>query len=63
MEIEVNYYYDMADIYGEKVTIYVFNDGTTTIEYFNFDLCKLDYKEFENETSAYNWAYKRGYRE
>lgn len=63
MEIEVNYYYDMFDIYDEKVTIYVFNDNSVTIEYFNFDLYRIDYKEFENETAAYNWAYKRGYRE
>lgn len=63
MEIEVNYYYDMCDFNGEKVTIYIFNDNSATIEYFNFDLCEMDYKEFENETAAYIWAYKRGYRE
>jgi hypothetical protein len=63
MEIEVNYYYDMFDIYGEKVTIYVFNDGMVEIEYYNYDLFKMEYKEFENETAVYNWAYKRGYRE
>ena len=62
MEIEVNYYYDMVDIYGEKVTIYVFNDNSVTLEYFNFDLCRMDTKEFENETSAYNCAYKRKYK-
>jgi len=63
MEIEVKYYYDMCDIYGEKVTIYVFNDNSVTVEYFNFDLFRIDTKEFENETAAYNWAYKKGYRE
>lgn len=63
MEIEVNYYYDMSDCYGNTVTIFVFNDNSTTIEYFNFDLNRIDSKEFDNETAAYNWLYKRGYRE
>ena len=63
MEIEVNYYYDMSDCYGNTITISVFNDNSVTIEYFNFDLCKMEYKEFDTETAAYNWAYKRGYRE
>lgn len=53
----------MSDFYGETVTIYVFNDGTTTIEFYNFDLYRMVTKEFENETSVYSWAYKRGYRE
>ena len=55
--------YDMFDFYGDTITISVLNDDSTIIEYFNFDLCRMDYKEFENETAAYNWVYKRGYRE
>ena len=63
MEIEVNYYYDMEDCYGNKITLSVFNDNSVTVEFFNFDLYRMDSKEFETETSAYNWAYNRGYRE
>lgn len=63
MEIEVNYYYDMFDFYGNEVTISVFNDDSVTVEYYDFDLYRMNSKEFDNETAAYNWAYKRGYRE
>lgn len=63
MEVKVIYSYDMFDIYDEKVTLYVFDDGVTEVEYYNYDLMKMEYKEFENETSAYNFAYKRGYKE
>lgn len=57
------YSYEMEDINGETVEIFVYEDDTAAVRFYNYDLGTESVKAFQNESSAYNWAYKRGYRE
>ena len=53
----IDYSYEMEDFYGDICKITVYADGSAIAETF------WAKKSFGIEDHAYNWAYKRGFRE
>lgn len=58
---DYDYAYDMEDCLGYYVSLFVKHDGRTDVRWEDgFDRHEL---HFTDETSAYDWAYRQGYRE
>ena len=55
--------YRMENVYGDGVEIVVFCDGAASVRFWNFEKNCKEYRLFDSETSAYNWAFRRGFRE
>ena len=55
------YEYEMEDFYGETVSVQVSENGTAAVNY-SYD-GENKSKEFSCEADAYDWAYRRGFRE
>ena len=53
----IDYSYTMEDFCGEECKITVYENGTATAETF------WTTKNFPIEDRAYDWAYRRGFRE
>lgn len=56
-KMAIDYSYTMEDFYGDECKITVYADGTATAETF------WTRKAFCIEDRAYDWAYRRGFRE
>ena len=61
--MDYDFDYEMESIDGYYVNVYGYFDGHAFCEYFDFDSGYTKIKQFDTETQAYMWAYKRGYRE
>lgn len=61
--MKIIYSYKMINLYDDDITINVLENDTVITEFFNFDTNTNDYRKFDNEEKAYNYFYKRGYRE
>lgn len=63
MNKDFDFDYTMTDFYGFEVSIFGYDEEKAYCEFWNeLSNCR-DIKEFDNETQAYLWAYKNGYRE
>lgn len=57
------YSYSMEDIYGDACEVFVYEDGTAVLRYFDYDRGVTMIVPKDSETQAYAWAFKHGYRE
>lgn len=60
---EESYSYEMENFYGDTIEIVAFCDGTAAVRFFNLEANCKEYKSFDSEDTAYNWAFRRGFRE
>ena len=59
--IRYDFNYTMENIWGDEVQIYGNDDGPAWVS--SPDHFGGQPHEFRDEAAAYNWAYKRGYRD
>ena len=60
--MDMSYSYDMENGFGDYVTIIVRNDGSAECVVTDWNNV-TDAIQFDSEDDAYDWAYRRGYRE
>ena len=55
--------YEMENIYGDVAKIAYIDGGAATVTYPDPETGRDTIRVFETEDRAYNWIYRRGFRE
>ena len=59
MQKQYDFYYEMKNFYDDSCIICGYDDGKTLV----FLPSETNIKEFDTEENAYNYAFRKGYRE
>ena len=54
---------DMESFFGDICTVYAFFDATASVDFCDPETGKQKTKVFASYDDAYNWAYRKGFRE
>lgn len=58
-----DYSIEMVDFNGDVCEIFVYEDGSAVLRYFDYERGITAIVPKESETQAYSWAFRHGYRE